>query len=80
MPPIINNFWIAANIIFDLETGKTTQVLMLVSREADATIFNEKDAVLYLGFVERRATHVKWRMEKSRDPVGMFVIRGEQNV
>jgi hypothetical protein len=74
-----NTLWIAANIIFDLETGKTTQVLMLVNREVDATIFQEKEATTYFSFVQRRAQSVQWFLDKPtpQRPQG-YVIRGVQ--
>lgn len=78
-PPIINNFWIGANILFNLETGLTNQVLLLVNREKDATIFSEQDAQTYLMFVKNRAANIRWFVEKSSERAGMFVIRGEQN-
>ena len=53
-----NTFWVAANIIFDLRTGATTQVLMLVNRESDATIFEtENEAQTYLSFNIPRAAY-----------------------
>jgi hypothetical protein len=79
MPLIINNFWIGANILFNLETGLTNQVLLLVNREKDATIFNEQDANTYFNFVRSRATNIRWFVEKSIERADMFVIRGEQN-
>lgn len=74
-----NTLWIAANIIFDLETGKTTQVLMLVNREEDATVFSQKDADTYLYFVGNRAKNIKWSLEKSKERPNMLVIRGVQD-
>ena len=54
---IVNNFWIAANIIFDLGTGKTSQVLMLVNQPTDATIFpTETEARNYYSFVTNART------------------------
>jgi hypothetical protein len=73
-----NKFWIAANIIFDLNTGATSQVLMLVNRELDATIFEtEKDAQVYVSFVEHRARNIKWHLDPSSQRPG-WVIRGLQ--
>jgi hypothetical protein len=82
MPPpytVTSVFWIAGNIIFDLGTGKTTNVLMLVNRESDATIFAENDARTYLSFVAQRAPQIQWYLDspKPQRPQG-WVIRGVQ--
>jgi hypothetical protein len=78
--PMTNILWVAANIIFDLETGKKTEVLLLASREDDATTFKEEDAPTYLEFVKRRAPHIEWSKEGSKERPGMYVIKGVQNV
>ena len=77
-----NTFWVGANILFDLETGKTTRVLQLVFRQEDATLFNEDDANNYYTFVTRRTTQDKivWSIERSLVRHGFFAIRGEQSV
>jgi len=75
-----NTFWIAANIIFDLGTGATRQVLMLVNRDSDATIFlTEIEAKGYFSFVKNRATHIEWFLDSPtpQRPKG-WVIRGVQ--
>ena len=74
-----NTFWIGANIIFDLETGATRQVLMLVNREFDATSFEEKEANTILAFVKQRAAHITWSLDKptAQRPQG-YLIRGVQ--
>lgn len=74
-----NTFWVGANIMFDLGTGKTTQVLLLVNREDDATTFKSEDARTYLSFVQHRAEHIKWSLEKSKERPGMYVIKGLQD-
>jgi hypothetical protein len=74
-----NILWIGANILFDLETGKTTQVLLVVNREEDATTFSREDAGTYLSFVKRRAAHINWSLEPSKDRPEYFVVRGIQN-
>ena len=77
----INNLFVAANIIFDLETGKTTQVLMFVTREGDATYFTKQDADDYLSFVKRRApNNIVWSIHPTNQRPGMFIIQGEQHV
>lgn len=80
MPIVVNQFWIAANIIFDLATGKTSSVLMLVNRPTDATIFaSEPDAQNYFSFVSMRAQNIQWFLEgpTPQRPQG-WVIRGQQ--
>ncbi len=75
-----NTLWVAANILFDLETGKTTQVLLLASREQDATTFTKKDAELYFNFVKSRARLINWSVERSSQRPETFVIKGTQDV
>jgi len=80
LPKMTNTFWLGANIIFDLETGKTTRVLMFVWRAEDASVFATKqEAQDYLAFVQRRATDIKWFLDAptTQRPHG-FLIRGEQ--
>jgi hypothetical protein len=82
MPPpytVRNVFWIAGNIIFDLNTGETKNVLMLVNREADATVFAQMDAQNYFSFVSSRAPSVQWFLDPPtpQRPQG-WVIRGMQ--
>ena len=84
---MMNTFWIAANIIFDLSTGTTKQVLMLVNRADDATVFSsEKEAETYLNFVQVRAPNIRWVIEiptpliatpMPQKPQG-YLIRGVQ--
>lgn len=77
----INNLFVAANIIFDLETGKSTQVLMFVTREGDATYFSKEDADLYLGFVKVRAPKdIKWDIHQTNQRPGKYIIQGVQHV
>jgi hypothetical protein len=76
-----NTFWLAANIQFDLGTGKRTDVLTLVNQEIDATFFKKPDAESYKSFVETRAPEIKWSVEPTNlRGTGMYVIRGVQNV
>jgi hypothetical protein len=75
-----NTFWIAGNIIFDLATGKTTDVFMLVNREQDATIFETREeAETALSFVQRRAEKIQWFLENPtpQRPQG-WSVRGVQ--
>jgi len=80
MAGITNTFWIGANILFDLETGRTSQVMLLVNREDDATTFKEEDARSYLAFVKRRAADIQWSLARSKTRPDMYVIKGVQNV
>jgi len=76
-----NTFWISTNIIFDLGTGKTSQILMLVNREGDAAAFNTlKEAQTYLAFVQARAGQIQWFVDPPtpQRPQG-YLIRGVQN-
>ncbi len=75
-----NNLWVAANILFDLETGKKTEVLLLAPREADATYFSKADAELYMNFVKQRARNIEWTIYPTNQRPGMFVIQGVQHV
>ena len=77
-----NTFWIAANIIFDMRSGQTSQVLMLVNRPDDAAVFQTKEeAEKYLLFVQLRAQHIAWTLEQPtpQRPLG-YLIRGVQTV
>jgi hypothetical protein len=62
--PTTNTFYIAANIIFDLATGETKNVLMLVNKPDDASIFNAADAQNYANFVKARASKIIWSVEQ----------------
>jgi hypothetical protein len=75
-----NTLWIAANLIFDLDTGKTSNVLMLVNQESDATIFKDlSEGQKYLSFVQVRAGSIQWFLDPPipQRPQG-YVIRGVQ--
>jgi hypothetical protein len=84
-----NTFYIAANIIFDLANGETKNVLMLVNKKEDATIFNAADTQKYINFVQQRAKGgIIWSTEQLMPPVptgrpaerhaARFIIRGVQ--
>jgi hypothetical protein len=76
-----NTFWIAGNILFDLNTGKKTDVLMLVNHEVEASFFKRVDADAYRDFVAARAPNITWIVEATNlRGSGMFVIKGVQNV
>jgi hypothetical protein len=80
MGAMTNTFWVAANVLFDLETGRTTDVLLLVNTEKDATTFTPEDADTYFSFVQRRRPKLQWSLEASRERPGMRVIKGVQIV
>lgn len=41
----VNTFWVAANIMFDLGTGEKKEILLMVNKVEDATVFiTEQDA------------------------------------
>lgn len=69
-----NTFWIAANVLFDLGTGKKSEVLMLVNKVEDATLFTEHDAQNYLNFVSTRASNIQWTIE-SLQPQNVLRMR-----
>jgi hypothetical protein len=82
-----NTFYIAANIIFDLATGETKNVLMLVNKSEDASIFSATDAQNYVNFVKPRAPKIIWSVEQlaprsASDMLGgtRFIIKGVQYV
>lgn len=75
-----NIFWIAANIIINTTTGETNQVLMLVNRDSDATVFDtQAEAMNYLQFIKMRVSHIQWFLDSPtpQKPHG-WVIRGIQ--
>jgi hypothetical protein len=100
MPYINTNpsgtFYIAANIIFDIATGETKSVLMLVNKPEDASVFTATDAQNYLNFVRVRAQKIVWTIEQLpavtetpdflkkalgvRTTTDRFVIKGVQYV
>jgi hypothetical protein len=61
--PSGNTFYIAANIIFDLATGETKNVLMLVNKAEDASVFTAEDAQNYANFVKHRSPRIIWSIE-----------------
>jgi hypothetical protein len=81
----VNIFWVAANVMFDLGTGEKKEILLLVNKVEDATVFTEQDAQNYLAFVSRRATNIVWSVERltignKLQRLGRFVIKGVQYV
>ena len=80
-----NTFYVAFNIMFDLDTGGTKRVLLLVNKVDDATVFNEQEAANYLNFVSVRAQNIHWSVERltvghNLQRLGRFVIKGVQYV
>jgi hypothetical protein len=80
-----NTFWVAANIMFDLGTGEKKEILLMVNKVEDATVFTEQDAQRYFQFVAVRASYIAWSVERlttghNLQRLGRFVIKGVQNV
>jgi hypothetical protein len=80
-----NTFWVAANIMFDLGTGEKKEILLMVNKVEDATVFTEQDAQRYFQFVAARASNIGWSVERlttshNLQRLGRFVIKGVQNV
>jgi hypothetical protein len=83
--PTVNTFWVAANVMFDLGTGEKKEILLLVNKVEDATVFTEYDAERYLQFVAVRASNITWSVERlatghNLQRLGRFVIKGLQHV
>lgn len=77
-----NQFWVAANILFNIDNGATSNVMLLVNRPDDATEFKTfEEASTYLSFIQSRATHIRWSIEAPtpQRPFG-YRIRGVQAV
>jgi hypothetical protein len=80
-----NIFWIGVNLLFELKTGKMTDVLQLVYREQDASTFTDQLGDNVLSFVSSRTDNlaglkIRWSLERSKARPELFVIRGEQDV
>jgi hypothetical protein len=79
-----NTFWLGGNLVFDLKTGKMTEVLQLVYREEDATTFMGQFAENVFNFVKMRtdeaSLRIRWFKEKSKTRPNLLVIKGEQDV
>lgn len=76
--PTTNTFYIALNIIFDLATGETKNVLMLVNKPEQASIFSAGDAQNYVNFVKARASKIIWSVESIITTTGMQPLGGQQ--
>jgi hypothetical protein len=91
-----NTFWVAANIMFDIRSGETREILLLANKAEDATVFTKEDADRYYNFVTLRAanlirnTYIVWSIEPvttiphvlNLTPPSQrrYVIKGVQNV
>jgi hypothetical protein len=85
-----NTFWIAATIMFDINTGEKREILLLANKVKDATPFTHDDAAKYCSFVKAREPNMVWSIEPyptsetfRRRPYGSggrFVIRGARQV
>jgi hypothetical protein len=81
----VNTFWVAANIMFELGTGEKKEVLLMVNKVEDATVFTEQEVQRYFQFVAARASNIAWSVERlttghNLQRLGRFVIKGVQNV
>lgn len=78
-----NNLWIGANLLFEAQTGKTTQVFQFVFREEDATALSRIAAENVQQFVSVRSApfaKISWSIEPSSTRRGFFVVKGLQEV
>jgi hypothetical protein len=75
-----NTLFLQANVMMSLETGLTTQILLLANREDDATTFKPAEVDTYYSFVQRRVNYIEWSKVESKERPGFWVIRGIQNV
>jgi hypothetical protein len=71
--------------MFDLGTGEKKEILLLVNKIVDATVFTEQDAQRYAQFVAARASNIAWQVEPlttghNLQRLGRFVIKGVQYV
>jgi hypothetical protein len=70
--------------MFDLGTGEKKEILLLVNKVEDATVFTEHDAKNYIQFVSARAQNINWTFEPLTAGgfrrAGRFVIKGVQYV
>ena len=86
----VNTFWIAANIMFDINAGEKREILLLANKVKDATPFTHDDAAKYCAFVKVREPNIVWSVEPyptsdafRRRPYGSggrFVIKGVKQV
>ena len=73
-------FWIAANIIFDIDNGRSSNVLTLVNRIEQSSDFKTlEQATTYVNFIQRHAPHIQWFVDgpTPQRPFG-YRIRGVQ--
>jgi hypothetical protein len=78
--PLKNVFWVGANILFDLKSPLTQEVLLLVYREEDATIFSDANAENIKSAVSVRAPNIVWSLQRLKSRPGFSVVKGEQDV
>jgi hypothetical protein len=72
-------FFIAANIILDLETGGKKDVLMLVNSEGDASYFRKEEVESIFQFVKVRLTDITWKISPTNQRTNRFIIEGMQH-
>lgn len=82
-----NHFWVAGDFQITLATGATQEVLHLVHNREEASNFGLRTATNIKEFVSRRINSrqgnnpaVKFELEPSLRPQGLWVIHGVQEV
>lgn len=84
---VVNHFWVGGDIVIALATGATQEVLRLVHSKVEASTFGRATAANVMSFVESRVNSrqgnnpvVKFTVEPSETPRGLWVIHGVQEV
>lgn len=82
-----NHFWVAGDFQITLATGATQEVLHLVHAKEEASTFGLETATNIRDFVSRRVNSrqgsnpvIKFELEPSERPQGLWVIHGIQEV
>jgi len=86
----VNTFWIATNIMFDINSGEKREILLLADKAKDAAVFTHDDAAKYCSFVKAREPNIEWSIEPSAMPTALirrphvygaqYVIKGVKKV
>ena len=74
--------------MFELGTGEKKEILLMVNKVEDATVFTEQEVQRYFQFVAARASNIAWSVERltighigrKLQRLGRFVIKGVQYV
>ena len=81
-----SHFWVAGDVLINTATGATQEVLRLVHSSSEASTFGEQTATNVMNFVASRVNNlqsrnpVKFEIEPSEVPQGLWVIHGIQGV